>query len=294
MDVLLTGATGFIGKSLLSNLEERHHLYALTRQNNTDGSNISWINGDLSCLDISLYLPDNVDAIVYLAQSNKYRSFPDNVWDIFNINISSVLSLLEYARVKKIKKFIFASTANVYELSHYPINENNKLDMTSFYARSKRIAEMLVESYSNFFRTIVFRFFTVYGPGQNGMLIPSLVEKVKTKMPVQLYGNEYGLELSPIFVSDVVKVLITALENDDEKRGFDVFNVGGDERLSIRDIAILIGKQVNIKPEFEYIPGEYKGGWIADSTKLKEVYGLGEFLTFEDVIAEVIKGDKMR
>ncbi len=295
MDILLTGATGFVGQHLVSNLAKKHRLYAITHQDDAidrnDTSYISWIVGDLSQINSNMHLPDNIDSIVYLAQSNNYRNFPDSIWDIFNINTSSVLTLLEYARQKKIKKFIYASTANVYELSHYPITEIHNLDMNSFYAYSKRMGELLVEYYSSFFRTVIFRFFTVYGPNQKGMLIPSLIEKIENNLPIQLIGSKHGLELSPIFVSDVTKVISTVLDKHEDKCGFDIFNVGGDERISIRDMAFFIGNNLNKMPIFEFIPGEYKGGWIADNSKLKKEYTLGKFITFEHGISQIINGD---
>lgn len=271
MNVLLTGATGFIGGHLRTQLTQRHELCALIRERGRfkDEGNSTWIQADLSDSTAELVLPDGIDAIVCLAQSKAYRDFPEKAWEVFSVNVSSVLRLLEYARHHGVKTFILASTANVYRPCHEPISESCPPDPTSFYGRSKRIAEMLVESYAPYFRCLTLRLFTVYGPGQAGTLIPSLIDRVRNDGPIQLPGGS-GLRLTPVYVADVCRIIQTALEAAEAAPGFEVFNVGGDDELSIHQMGSIIGDVLGTGPRFEIVPGDQPGGWMADNSKLKE------------------------
>ena len=82
MNILVTGATGFIGRHLLKEIAQQHRVYALSRRTReeTDGS-VTWIHGDLAGPGDSLPLPGAVDAVVYLAQSKEYREFPEKALD---------------------------------------------------------------------------------------------------------------------------------------------------------------------------------------------------------------------
>ncbi len=273
MNVLLTGATGFIGGHLRTRLTQRHEVCALVRERGKfkDEGNSTWTQADLSDSTGELVLPGRIDAIVCLAQSKAYRDFPEKAWEVFSVNVSSVMRLLEYARQHGVKIFVLASTANVYRPCHELISESHSPDPTSFYGRSKRIAEMLVESYAAYFRCVALRLFTVYGPGQAGTLIPSLIERVRNDEPIQLPGGS-GLRLTPVYVADVCRIIQAAIETEDASPGFEVFNVGGDEELSIHQIGSIIGDVLGASPRFEIVTGDQQGGWMADNSKLKEQF----------------------
>jgi len=288
MDILVTGASGFVGSHLLTDLIHGHRLYALTRQkppSQQDG--VTWLSGDLSRNDFVLSLPDRMDAVICLAQSKAYRQFPEQARDIFEVNVNSTLSLLEYARRAGVQTFIFASTANVYRQSHGRIAEDFDLAPLSFYARSKRMAEMLVESYAEFFHCVVLRLFTVYGPGQKEMLIPNLIERVRNNIPLQVQG-EHGFVTSPIYVSDVTKIIQIILERDHVVSGFDLLNVGGDEALGILELGHIIGNALNRAPQFDRIPGDQPEGWVADNSRLKNAMGLKSFISITDGIRKTV------
>jgi len=279
---LLTGATGFIGTCLWGELLLKHKVFAVGRQERQPGEEgVTWIRADLSRPNVEQSLPDKIDVIVYMAQARQYHDFPNGALDVFNVNVSSLLFFLEYARQKEARKFVFTSSANVYKRSCQRITETCPTEATSFYARSKRIGEMLIESYADYFRCVVLRLFTVYGPNQKGTLIPSLAERVRHYRPIEVQGKR-GLEVSPIFVTDVSAAIQAVVEKDDSRHGVDVLNVGGDEAVGIYELGCMIGKVLRMSPRFEFVSGEEPGGWIADSSKLKEAFGVGPFITLED------------
>jgi len=288
MDVLLTGASGFIGSYVRKVLSQTHRVFAVTREEiSRQEHGVEWIHADLADSVRSLPLSSKVDAVVYLAQSRHYREFPEKAWPIFNVNIQALMTVLDYSRQCGAARFLYASSANVYKRSDRRITEKSALHPSSFYARSKLIAEMLVESYAEYFHCDVFRLFTVYGPGQKDMLIPSLVERARQERPIEIRGRR-GFQLTPVYVSDVSSAIQAALERPGISKGFEIFNVGGDEALSIYDLGQSIGKALNICPKFSFIEGQQEAGWIADSSKLKRTFKLPKFVPFEEGIRRVV------
>jgi UDP-glucose 4-epimerase len=291
MDILLTGATGFIGSHLRRAFTSEHKLFALTRHNPMpDEGELIWLTGDLSRTEISCLLPTKMDAIVYLAQSGAYRQFPERAEDIFKVNVLGAMTLLNYARRAGTHTFIFASSANVYRQSDQRISEEFVVEPRSFYAKTKRMAEMLIESYSEFFNCIVLRLFTVYGPGQKEMLIPNLVERVRKGQLLQVQGRQ-GLKVSPVYVDDVNYIIQKFLEHERFSRGFEIFNIGGDELLGIHELGLIIGKTFGVTPHFDFLPGDEPLGWIADNSKLKARLKWDSFTPFADGIRQMVRSN---
>lgn len=289
MDILLTGATGFIGSYLLPGLVHSHRLYAMTRQNLPPNRlGLNWIFGDLSIPGSITSLPSKIDAVVCLAQSRAYRQFPEQAQDIFEVNTRATLALLEYARRAGAHTFIFTSTANVYRQSGQRISENFPIEPLSFYARSKQMAEMLVEAYREYFDCTVLRLFTVYGPGQRNMLVPNIIEKIQKGEPLQVQGK-HGFKISPIYISDVIQIFQKLLEREHAKPGFEIYNIGGDELLGIYQLGSLIGQALNSSPNFEFIPGIEPKGWMADIAKIRAALELGIFISMQDGLKTVIE-----
>lgn len=177
MRILVTGAAGFVGSHLLDRLEEGNELFPLVRT--AQDADREWIVQDLSePLDIAR-LPKRIDAVIHLAQSRRYREFPNGAEDMYAINVHSTFHLLEYARKAGAQSFLLASTGGIYGYSYEALVETSPANPLNFYLTSKHVAESLVGNYQAFFRTVVFRFFFAYGPGQEGMVVPTLLEKVR-------------------------------------------------------------------------------------------------------------------
>jgi nucleoside-diphosphate-sugar epimerase len=291
MKILVFGATGFIGPFVLQALAPRHEVFAITRSAPpNDSRHVKWLQGDLLQSDLGTLLPDTVDAVLFLAQSREYRSFPERVHEIFDVNVQGMLIALEYARHFGVRQFIYTSSANVYRQSDAPISESAPLESTSFYAQSKRMAEMLLESYAGYFSCRVLRLFTVYGPGQRNMLIPNLIARVQNACPIEVQGRN-GLLLSPIFAMDLSCIIRSLIERESPEPGYDILNIGGEEHLSIHNLALAIGVALNRTPCFKFRPGPEAAGWLADISKVKILLALDPLTSFDEGIARTICGE---
>lgn len=250
MDILITGANGFIGSALCRQLSSEHRLFCVFRAPDRvvrypGGSEIVQDLADE--LDLSRF-PPQIDAIIHLAQSRDFRCFPEKAADIFRVNDTATLQLLEYGRQAGARSFIYASSGGVSGYKKGAIFESDPPNPVSFYLTSKYISECLVGSYSGYFSTVILRYFFVYGEEQPGdMLIPSLIHRIRTGQEVIVHGRS-GIRINPIYVEDAAQATTLALG----LVGHEVIQVGGKEAVTIVELSEMIGKLVGRAPVYRY------------------------------------------
>jgi UDP-glucose 4-epimerase len=265
--VLITGSSGFIGSWLIKDLflqNSDFYIYALTRKETySPYENLVYIKSDLTNPNFTDDLPEGIDLVMHLAQSNNYRLFPEKVFDIFDINIASTQKLLEWSRKTFVKKFIFASTGNVYARKNTHLIESDICFPEDYYGRSKLIAELLVGSYKNYFSVCILRIFGVYGPGQTGMIIPNIIQKVKNHEKITLAKGK-GLYFSPLFIVDCIQMIKLILEHANTEQ-FEVFNLSGPEIVSLDEVISATIDSYAFKPEIEITNSE--PAWLIGSSE---------------------------
>ena len=211
MNILITGANGFIGRHLIGTLlqEETHHIWGIARQPLAlDSKYYCHLTVDLTRKNWTDVLPSPIDTVVHLAQSNRYRAqdFPEGSRDMLAVNVNSTLELLEWARKNHVKQFILSSTGNVYKPSPKLFVEDDSCFPTNMYAATKLSAEYFVQQYREFFQGIVLRLFSIYGPHQKRRLLPMIIDRIKTGGEIIL-ASEKGIYLTPLYVSDCVEMI---------------------------------------------------------------------------------------
>jgi len=247
MKILVTGSSGFVAKHLINRLvDEGHFVYALQRSAASNiAENVHVIAADLSKDDFIQQLSSDIDVVYHLAQSKQYRSFPDGANDMFNVNIKSTQLLLEWSRLNGVKKFFYASTGNVYEPSNKILSIDDKLNANSYYAASKLSAEQLVKQYAIFFEVFIGRIFTVFGKGQENMLIPNIINSVKERKEITLNGGD-GLWMTPIHVDNICDLLIGFLINKNIENSL-ITNISGVEKVSLKQVVQKIAQTLSIE-----------------------------------------------
>jgi len=269
MNILIVGANGLLGRNLTGKLSGVHKVFAAVGKSNDiqPAKNINILQIDLANLDENS-LPKEIDVIYYLAQSNRFREFPDGVVDMLDINVYAPVKLANWAQKDGVKKFIYTSSGGVYKNPTEPVHEFldiNANEKNGFYLDSKLSAEILLRNFSKLFETfVIVRPFFMYGPGQNrSMLIPRLIDNVAQGNEITLAGEE-GIKINPIYIEDAAVAMEKLLKLDGEL----TFNIGGSEVVSLRELAETIGSVVSKKPLFN-ITSNIQSDLIADISMMK-------------------------
>lgn len=288
MKILITGANGHLGARAVKELRIGNEVHVIVRANPTIAlSGVIYHTIDLSSDWSTKLLPDHIDAVIHLAQSRHFREFPHQALEIFKVNVESTAKLLDYALRAGAKRFVLASSGGLHRPSAYVIKESAPVDPTGgpldYYFQSKHAAELLSNVYKELIDISVLRPFFIYGPGQSSdKLISRLLSSVSNGHLIKLAGRD-GLVINPVFVDDVVALLISILNTP----GSRTMMVAGPDALSIREIADLIGKHISRTPVYVQIEGDDER-LIADH-RVAEAILKRPLTKFSDGISQLLK-----
>ena len=233
MSVLVTGAAGFIGhhvvRALLARGEEVVGLDDLNdyydprlKQDRLDAlpatDRFRFIKADFSdheALDRTLAGLD-FDRIVHLGAQAGVRHSIDNPRAYVSANLAGHLNLLELARQRRPRHFVYASSSSVYGGNRsLPFRVEDRVDHpVSLYAATKKADELMSETYAHLFRIPMtgLRFFTVYGPwGRPDMALWIFTQKILNGEPVALF-NQGRMRRDFTYIDDIVAGVLAALD----------------------------------------------------------------------------------
>lgn len=270
-DILITGATGLIGRHLLELLPPGYRVWALARRSNPlSRSTVHWLQHDLTSHCLPAQMPDRVDVVVHLAQSPHFREFPARASHMFEVGVGSTIRLLEWAQRSKVQTFVYASSGGIYGHGEQGFTEDDVVGSKGplgFYFATKQSAELLVESYAACFTVIILRFFFVYGLEQRrDMLIPRLVQTVLKGDPIFLQGQE-GMKLNPIHASDAAAAVARSFGMKESQK----INVAGREVLSMKQIGDTIASHLGLTPRYTYEQEARPRNLIADIRRMEQL-----------------------
>jgi len=281
--ILVIGATGFIGSHTIRRFISKGYIVYATHLPDESFVNIPgvrWIACDITKPDFIYVLPERCDSIVYLAQSQHWRRFPDEVRDVFQVNVDAPLRMAEYALQIGSQRLIYSSTGSIYSQTQQPAHENEPLYLDTkrnFYVASKLAAESILRPYAEIFNVIVLRLFFPYGAGQHTeMLIPQLIRRVRERRSIELHGTD-GMLINPIFIADVTEVLERCLSLNTTV----TLNVAGPEVLTLREIGIHIGRELGMETCFIMQPDLSPPIIVGDTQELRSRLGWEPKTNFE-------------
>lgn len=193
-----------------------------------------------------------------------------------DVNVRGTLSLLEVARRRTLRTFVFASSSSVYGgITTVPFSETAALSRPiSPYAATKLAGEQLCYTYHHLYGLPVtcLRFFTVYGPRQRPeMAIHRFVQLIEDGQPVPMYGDG-SARRDFTYIDDILQGILAAL---DRPFPFEVFNLGESETIELRELIRQIETSLQRSATIKQLP-EQPGDMpvtYADITKAKRLLG---------------------
>lgn len=210
----------------------------------------SFVEGDIRNMNDLLALSE-IDVIIHLAAKAGVRPSIQNPILYQDVNVSGTQNLLEFARKRNIKQFVFGSSSSVYGINeNVPWDEEEKLMPISPYASTKLSCEMLGHVYSHLYgiRFLALRFFTVYGPAQRpDLAIHKFFNSISKGQAIPVFGDG-STSRDYTFVEDTIQGIVAAIDYD--QSDFEIINLGNHQTVTLSELIHAIekicGKQANI------------------------------------------------
>lgn len=183
-------------------------------------------------------IPEGADAIVHLAALSRDQDCRMNACRTFDVNVQGTLNLMDQAKARGVRQFVFASTEWVYDTFAEGVekHEDDAIDaarLTSEYAFSKYVSEVNLRQQwqHGFCPTAILRFGIIYGPRPaNWSAVESLLNSVATKDEVTVGSLRTGRRF--LHVEDIARAVKLSIGLD----GFHVINIQGDRFVSLGEV----------------------------------------------------------
>lgn len=217
------------------------------------------------------------DAIIHLAAKAGVRPSIDDPLAYQQSNVEGTQHLLEFARARGIRQFVFGSSSSVYGVNpRVPWREDDAvLQPISPYASTKVSGELLGHVYAHLFgiRFIALRFFTVYGPRQRpDLAIHKFARLLLAGQPLPCFGDG-STRRDYTYVDDVVRGVLAALHYT--ATGYEVINLGNNCTVSLRELIAALEVAFDRTAVLERLPeqpGDVPQTW-ADIGKAARLLG---------------------
>ena len=201
-------------------------------------------------------LKKKIETIIHLAAQPGVRISIKNPHNTLNQNLIPFINILELARIKNVKKFIYASSSSVYgDTKTFPFIEKDVNNVpVSVYGASKLSNEIIAHSYSKNFKlqSIGLRFFTVYGPyGRPDMAYYSFLENLKKNKIIKVF-NKGKMKRDFTYIDDVVDSILKVIQKK-FKNFHEILNIGKGKPDDLMSLIILLEKNYNKKFKIDYI-----------------------------------------
>ena len=267
MTLLIAGASGFLGKSIVHFASQSNKVFTLIRSTQAGIYKLQRDNQVLAKGAISDVTPIvrnlGISSLINVSgEVTKERSF-DSIPKLIEANIEFPTLLAELAVMAGIPRIVHAST-----FSH--TTNGVSYSPQTLYASTKRAIEDIFLYYTQQLeiQILCLEVYDLYGPNQShGRIFDLLYKCLVTGEKLELHGNGYQ-EVSPLFVDDAARAFISATSVPlPNKSYFQNFSVPGSTSITIRELADVMSKSLNVK----FHPGQLQFGFEPPAPTVQNV-----------------------
>jgi len=275
-NILITGGAGFIGSNLVEELSNQKH--NITVWDNYSTGNYKSNKANFVTQDILKPFKEieNIDIIFHLAALARIQPSFKKPETTHDVNVTGTLRMLELAK-KLNAKFVYAGSSSFYHDIH-----------ANPYTFTKWLGEQYCELYNKIYgvKTVIARFFNVYGPrqldeGEYATVIGIFEKQFKENKPLTITGTgEKRRDFT--HVKDIVSGLIKMSEKEWDN---EIFNLGTAINYSINELAYMFNHKIKHIPER---PGEAQIT-LADISKTQKLLNWHPKYDLESYIKTTIR-----
>lgn len=274
MNILVTGAAGFIGSNMadfllnhghkvfgVDNFRTGHKKYI---EQALRSPNFIFIEADL--LKGVPNFDEKIDLVIHLAANADIRGGLQNSTIDFELNTLITVKLLEYMRNKSINRLVYASSAAaIGEPSVFPTPENIPVTQTSLYGASKMASECFIQAYASSFGIVadIYRFVSLLGPRYPHGHVIDFVKQltVEGKDFLTILGDGTQRK-SYLHVEDCIDAINT-ISIESIGNGANIYNLGYPAYCTVNDSAGWIISELGLNVEKKFTGGDR--GWVGDN-----------------------------
>ena len=310
MKILITGGAGFIGSHLAELLiSEGNQVIALDNQstgsakNLNPSSNLEVIKGSILDSNLVDSLMSKVTVCFHLAAALGVKNIVEHPLESLETNIKGSEIVLSAATKYQVRTLL-ASSSEVYGKNpNQPLTEDSDRVLGSpkvarwSYSEAKAVDEFYAFQLNKQKKlpVTIARLFNTVGPRQSGsygMVLPRFVSAAVSNQPLTVYGDGSQSRTFSA-VSDVVAALNELLKSDSTIG--EVFNVGGNQLITIKALAEKVIKLTNSNSKIEYktykeVYGadfEEPNSRVPDINKIKSAIGWSPKKGLDEIISEL-------
>lgn len=278
-NILITGATGFVGKDLTQIIDNRHTYYTISSTE---------INLAEGAVELDTYVKENnIAKIIHLASPKISLSNKS-----LGLTLTMLRNVLEVCTKNNVK-LIYPSSWIIYfgyKSENMLVDENVAPNPNGAYSETKWLCELLIQKFIeyNSLKCAILRTCSLYGidSGRPKFLWSFINSSIKSN-PINIHYYFNGIPKADLLhVSDFCKAILAVIDSD--YTGY--LNLGSGELLSLQQIAELICQKTNSKSEIKKIEiAEYSANIQMDIAKAKETINWEPLIKFSDGINGMIK-----
>ncbi len=247
--VVVTGASGFIGRHFVIAVSEKFRLFCIARRSQKEvgipyHDNIDWLQVDITnrknLLNVFEYIKDQggADYVLHLAGYYDFTQKGNPAYE--QINETGTRSILDMSKLLGIKRFIFSSSVAACEFPPRgkALTEESPADADFPYARSKRSAENIIKKYSEAFPCSIVRLAAVYSDwGEYPLLYMLLKHWLSTNKLMSRIVTGHGKSAVPyIHIKDLIKLFLRIIEISDILPRLAIYNASPQGSVSHNEL----------------------------------------------------------